>query len=162
MLAGKADVSEQALLGRRISVHTIEMQTEELTGHCLCGATAYRLTAEPFSFQYCHCSRCRRRSGSAHAANLFAPPESLVWTAGGDEVGTYTLEGDPPFPTGFCRTCGSAMPSMSTTGKFWVMPAGSFNGDPGLRPKHSIFWANRAPWFECVSDLERHEEWPPS
>ncbi len=137
------------------------MHSEPLTGRCLCGQTAYQLTAEPLGFQYCHCSRCRRFTGSAHAANLFVPPEGLAWTAGGEEVGAYMLEAEPPFPTGFCRNCGSSMPAMSSTAKYWVVPAGSLDGDPGLRPARSIFWGSRAPWYECVSELEQHEELRP-
>jgi hypothetical protein len=137
------------------------MTTDPLTGRCLCGATAYRLTAELLDFQYCHCSRCRRFTGSAHAANVFVGPDAFEWTAGGDSVGSFHLDAEPGFPTGFCRTCGSSMPAKSSTGRYWVVPAGTLDGDPGLRPARNIFWGSRAPWFTCVSELERHEELPP-
>lgn len=130
------------------------------TGRCLCGAARYRLTGEIRGFQYCHCSRCRRFTGSVHAANLFVRPDDLEWLEGEADVGTWTLEGDPNFPTAFCRTCGSSMPSMSSTWRFLVVPAGTLDEDPGVRPRRSIFWDSRAPWYEDVSALPKHAELP--
>ncbi len=136
------------------------MQNEVIEGACLCGTARYRITGEVKGCQYCHCSRCRKFTGSAHAANLFVRPDALSWTAGEESVGTYTLQGEPNFPTAFCKQCGSGLPSMSSTGRFWVVPLGSIEGDPGVRPLRSIFWDSRAPWFEHVSELPRHAEMP--
>ena len=136
------------------------MTDSSTTGACLCGAVSYRLTGPVLGFQYCHCSRCRRFSGSAHAANLFVATEHLAWTAGEELVGTWLLDADPPFPTAFCRTCGSNLPYRSSSGKAWVVPAGSLDEDPGVKPARSIFWESRAPWYRHVSDLPAHAEWP--
>ena len=129
-------------------------------GSCLCGDVRYRLTGEIVGFQYCHCSRCRKFTGSAHAANVFVPPDALEWTDGESLVGTYVLDGDPKFPTAFCKQCGSSMPSMSSTGRFWVVPAGGLDTDPGERPRRSIFWDSRADWYEEVAALPKHAELP--
>lgn len=137
------------------------MSDGPIEGGCLCGEVRFRVTGEVLGFQYCHCSRCRRFTGSAHAANLFTRPEGLEWTSGEELVGTYMLEGEPRFPTAFCTRCGSSMPSMSSTGKFWVVPAGGLDDDPGTRPARSIFWESRAPWFVDGSELPRHAEMPP-
>lgn len=143
------------------SIHeTGRMDEPKIAGTCLCGTVSFRVTGEVLGFQYCHCSRCRKFTGSAHAANLFVRPPDFEWRSGQAEVGTYLLEGDPDFPTAFCQRCGSGMPSMSSTGKFWVIPAGSLDSDPGIRPSQSIFWESRAPWYESVSDLPRHDELP--
>lgn len=136
------------------------MTTRALEGACLCGAIRYRITGELAGFQYCHCSRCRRFTGSAHAANCFAKPAQLEWLQGEDQLGSFMLDAEPPFPTAFCKRCGSGLPSMSSSGKFWVIPAGGLESDPGLRPARSIFWESRAPWYEHVADLLRHAEWP--
>lgn len=136
------------------------MAGKEIDGGCLCGAVRYRVTGEFLFFQYCHCSRCRKFTGSAHAANMFTRPDSLEWISGEKQRGTYTLEGSPQFPTAFCKTCGSALPSMSSTGNYWVIPAGSVEGDPGVQPSRSIFWESRAPWYQDVSALPRHAELP--
>lgn len=136
------------------------MSIEANEGACLCGTIRYRLTGEALGFQYCHCSRCRKFTGSAHAANLFAGPTDLDWIQGEEALGRYTLDGEPKFPTAFCTKCGSAMPSMSSTGKYWVVPAGSLEGDPGVAPVRSIFWDSRATWYREVSALPKHAELP--
>lgn len=136
------------------------MDKIEIEGGCLCGDVKYRLEGEVGGFQYCHCSRCRKFTGSAHAANVFVAPGNLQWIQGEDSVGKFMLEAEPAFPTAFCQRCGSSMPSMSSTGKFWVVPAGGLEGDPGIEPRRSIFWGSRAPWYRGVHDLPIHDEWP--
>jgi len=131
-----------------------------IEGACLCGAVRYRITGELAGFQYCHCSRCRKFTGSAHAANLFTEPKNLAWLSGAEGVGHYVLVAEPPFRTSFCKTCGASLPCMSSSGKFWVVPAGTLEDDPGLAPSQSIFWDSRAPWYREVSSLPRHAEWP--
>lgn len=136
------------------------MAEPSTNGTCLCGGVHFRVCGEIHGFQYCHCSRCRKFTGSAHAANLFVSPDDFEWLEGEDSVGTYTLDAELPFSTAFCKSCGSSLPSMSRTGKFWVIPAGTLNEDPGIAPADSIFWASRAPWYREVSSLPRHDELP--
>lgn len=138
------------------------MNENPLEGACLCGAIRYRITGAIVGFQYCHCSRCRRFTGSAHAANILTQPEDLEWLQGAEALGSYLLAAETPFSTAFCKRCGSGMPSMSSSGKYWVIPAGALERDPGVRPSRSIFWDSRAPWYEHVADLPRHAEWPTS
>jgi hypothetical protein len=45
--------------------------TQTVTGSCLCGAVSFEVSGAFDSFFLCHCSRCRKDTGSAHAANLF-------------------------------------------------------------------------------------------
>ena len=137
------------------------MATLPIRGSCLCGRVRFELSAPPLFIACCHCSRCRRFTGSAHAANLFVRPADLEWLRGEDGLGGYVLEGEPRFPTAFCARCGSSMPSMSSTGRFWVVPAGGVDADPGVRPQRSIFWGSRACWYEDASALPRHEAMPP-
>jgi hypothetical protein len=40
------------------------MSEQTLSGSCLCGALHYSLTGEPVRFMHCHCSRCRKASGT--------------------------------------------------------------------------------------------------
>ena len=136
------------------------MSEQSIDGACLCGTVHYRITGEIKGFQYCHCSRCRRFTGSAHAANLFTLPEDFMWSAGEDFVSTFMLEGTPKFPTAFCKNCGSSLPSMSSSGKYGVIPAGTLDADPGIAPSQSIFWESRADWYREVSELPKHAEMP--
>ncbi|MBP6241234.1 MAG: GFA family protein [Hydromonas sp.] len=130
------------------------------TGTCLCGAVAYEISGNLGLFQYCHCSRCRKVTGSAFAANLFVAPTQFKWTQGEDKVGRYELENAKHFASSFCTQCGSNLPWLTKTGKAVVVPAGTLNQDPNIEPKANTFYASRAPWEKCVSELPAFDELP--
>lgn len=133
----------------------------ETHGSCFCGKVRYSLSGNLGMFQYCHCSRCRKFTGSAHSANLFVSPEQLHWTAGAEWVGRYEPADTRFFATAFCTCCGSSLPWQSKSGKAVIVPAGTLDDDPGLRPTQSIFWGSRACWYEEVAGLPKSEEMPP-
>jgi hypothetical protein len=134
--------------------------TEAVRGSCLCGAVAFRIEGPYTTFQYCHCSRCRKSSGSAHAANLFVPVEQLHWERGEASVRRYPLPSAKRFTSSFCETCGAKMPWLPAGGTRWVVPAGALDDDPGEKPVRNIHFASRAPWYAHAKDLETHDTVP--
>lgn len=137
------------------------MSNERVQGACLCGAVAYEADG-PFSgFQYCHCSRCRRFTGSAHAANLFCPPGQFRWTRGEEQVGRYALPNARYFATAFCKVCGSSLPWLNQAGTGLIIPAGTLESGPSIAPARNIMFASRADWYVHASELETHDEMPP-
>jgi len=130
------------------------------TGTCLCGKVSYELTGNLGIFQYCHCSRCRKFTGSVHAANLIVAPDQFRWLSGEEFVGRYEVEEAKHFATCFCKQCGSSLPWMTQSEKAVVVPAGTLDDDPGITPLQNIFWGSRASWFEDVSSLPKFEELP--
>ena len=137
---------------------TRRMNDQNIQGTCLCGTVTYRITGRILSFQYCHCSRCRKFTGSAHAANVFTALDGLEWVQGEDSVGTFVLDASPKYGTAFCKNCGSSLPSVSSSAGVWVIPAGLLDEDIGITPKRSIFWDSRAPWYRHVSDIPCYAE----
>ena len=131
------------------------------TGSCLCGGVHYRYQGPEYVFQYCHCSRCRKFTGSAHASNIIVKPDHFEWLDGEDQVGRFEHPDAKHYATCFCRRCGSSLPWMSQTGVSVVIPAGSLDHDPGIRPTQNIHWQDRAPWREEVGDLPQYDELPP-
>jgi len=67
------------------------MAQATLKGSCLCGAVNYEVTGEPTRFYHCHCSRCRKVTGTGHASNLFLQPAALTWRSGADQVHTFKV-----------------------------------------------------------------------
>ncbi len=129
------------------------MDEKHVTGRCLCGAIRYRLEGEPIVFQYCHCSRCRKVSGSAHSANIMIRPEQLSWLQGEEFLQSYIPENTRHFATSFCKQCGASMPWLAKTGQAMVVPAGSLDEDPGYKPVQNIFWDSKSDWYQPVSEL---------
>lgn len=129
-------------------------------GSCLCGAVAFELDP-PFRLMiHCHCSRCRRSSGTGHATNLVADPDRLRWVAGEDLIARFDLPGAKSFGKWFCRQCGCPLPRVTRNGKLVVVPAGSLDDEPPIRPSEHIFWASRAGWGCAHGGLPIHEEYP--
>jgi len=133
----------------------------KITGSCLCDAVRYELSDTLGIFQYCHCSRCRKFTGSAHASNLFVKPEHFSWNQGEAFVGRYEPEDTKHFATCFCRHCGSSLPWVNKSKSLVIVPAGTLDDEPPLQPKQSIYWDSRAPWFRCVGQLKKFDELPP-
>ena len=130
-------------------------------GSCLCSSVTYRFHGPEFVFQYCHCSRCRKFTGSAHASNIIVAPEQFEWLSGTELIGRFEPPEAKHFATCFCTRCGSSLPWKSQTGSAMIIPAGTLDEDPGIRPSQSIYWKDRAPWREAVESLPHHDELQP-
>ena len=129
-------------------------------GSCLCGEVKYEITGTLGVFQYCHCSRCRKFTGSAHAANIIVAPNQFHWLAGETLLGRFEVPGASHFATSFCKNCGSSLPWKTISEKAVVIPAGTLDGDPELRPFQNIYYESRADWYENASDLICYDELP--
>lgn len=132
--------------------------SEQLLGRCLCGAVRYRVSAPWLRFVHCHCARCRRATGTGHATNLLAEKDALTWLSGEELLVRYDLPTAKSFATVFCRTCGSPLPHRTRSGSAWVVPAGSLESPPEIRPSAHIYWGSRVPWGCEGDDLPRFEE----
>ena len=62
-----------------------------LMGSCLCGAVKYEVAGEAKRFYHCHCSRCRKATGTGHASNLFLQPATLTWLVGQEHVRAFKV-----------------------------------------------------------------------
>lgn len=127
------------------------------SGSCLCGKVRYMIEGQFERFYLCHCSRCRKDSGSAHAANLFSSAAKLTWLSGQSSVTTFHLPGTR-HARNFCATCGSALPLDSA--QMLVVPAGSLDTDIGLVPDGNIFTDSRASWDHDLHMAQSHDSVP--
>lgn len=127
-------------------------------GSCVCGAVTFEVDPPYRFFQYCHCSRCRKRSGSIHAANMAVPAAQVRFLTGEENVKTFVLPTANGWSNAFCGTCGSGMPWLVKTGKAWIVPAGAMDDDPGERPTRNVHMASKAVWEVPAASLPDFEE----
>lgn len=129
-----------------------------IAGSCLCGKVAFVVTGTPIRFIYCHCRSCQKSSGSAHAANLVFPADSVTWTQGEDVIERFVdVKENPGFPRSFCRSCGSPVPKVSRNRQCWNVPSGLLDSDPGMRPQANIYWAEHARWYVSADQIAKNE-----
>ena len=132
---------------------------EQYTGECLCGACSYVITGDkPKAMFLCHCSRCRKESGSFCAANVFFKDAQLTWEKGADNISSFKLKKSRK-QRFFCKTCGCPLPYQNENGPL-VLPAGSLNDDVLLEPTAHVFYESRASWEDKIADLKRFDELP--
>jgi hypothetical protein len=125
-------------------------------GGCLCGGVRFEIQRAIGPFQFCHCSRCRKASGSAFVAGLGVRAEDFRLLCGAELVRTYEApirESPPPYRVAFCSRCGSPLPDSQSGATWFEIPAGLLDDDPGLRPDKHIFVDRKSPWFEIADGL---------
>jgi len=122
--------------------------TRILKGGCLCGKVRYSVKDEFRLFYLCHCIQCRKITGSAHASNLFTEKKNLDWTAGQSLTRQFEFP-RREFTTVFCTLCGSGLPFPSTDGQSIIIPAGSLDEEPTIKPLRNIFWEEHVQWFDA-------------
>ena len=129
--------------------------TNVLNGSCFCRAVQYSV---PDAFLYamnCHCSNCRRTTGSAFKPFAGIEREKLSLTAGRDGLLIY---GDDKAHDAHCRKCGSLLYSVVRDGAYVHVAMGTLVDAPSIRPSRHIFVGSKAPWFTITDDLPQYEE----
>lgn len=118
-----------------------------MKGSCLCGVVQYEVDPPALVFQNCHCSRCRKLTGTAFSANMIVKPEQFRWLSGEEQLGRFELEDAKYFATCFCKRCGSTLPWLVQGGRSVVVPVGTMDDPLQEQPTQNIHWASRADWF---------------
>jgi hypothetical protein len=145
------------------AVRVTEPVAGVVRGACSCGEVAYELDAplEGGGITSCHCTRCRRARGAAHASNLFVALENFRWLHGEARLRSYKIPEAQRFTQAFCGDCGAPLPSVNPARGAAVVPCGSLEDDPGLREARHIFVSSKAPWFEIAGELPQFSAYAP-
>ena len=123
-----------------------------IRGSCLCGKVRYELRGSPHSMYYCHCSMCRKATGSSFATNMMARTEDFAIVSGRAFVKAF--QSSPKEYRHFCSECGSPIYGEADQRKGVVsLRCGTLETDPGIRPTVHIFTASKAPWFDICDRL---------
>lgn len=127
----------------------------DYSGSCLCGNAKFEVLGNFDGFYLCHCQRCQKDTGSAHAANLFSISAKLTWLSGSGSVTTFTLPGTR-HKKSFGQLCGSALPTINEEGLL-VIPAGCLDTKVSISPEAHIFTSSRAVWDNGLGDVPEFE-----
>lgn len=130
-------------------------------GSCLCGRIAFVIEGAAARAANCYCGRCRKARSSGHASNMFVRLGDLRFTRGEDELRQYRIPEAKYFAQVFCGTCGSKMPRRDESRDLAVIPLGSMDDDPPLRPQAHIFVTDKASWIGIHDGLPQFPQGPP-
>jgi len=125
--------------------------TDEHAGGCLCGAIRYRARGEPSHTNICHCSQCRRQTGSPIGAFVTFPLDRFELLQGaptGYRASDFATRD-------FCARCGSTL--------FWRADgAGEVDCFLGTldhpervpKPMDQLWTQHRIPWFPAQPEIK--------
>jgi hypothetical protein len=125
-----------------------------LAGKCLCGAVHYTVADEFAYAANCHCSNCRRATGSAFKSFAGIERHKLRIAKGDDKLMIF---GDENAHDVHCELCGSLLYSVVRDGGFVHVAMATLVDDPTIRPTKHIFIGSKAPWFTITDDLPQFE-----
>jgi hypothetical protein len=133
--------------------------SEPTRGACLCGAVSFEVEAPFHWFAHCHCSMCRKHHGTLFGTGLGVERTKFRWLSGQNEIVHY--RSTDSFERAFCGRCGSKVPGDSHLADVVLVPAGTLEGDFGMRPRAHIFVGSKSPLVTINDHLTQFEAYPP-
>ena len=131
-----------------------------LTGRCLCGAVSFEVSCDRDHADACHCSQCRRWSGTFWAS-VNVPYASLRLTSGEGSVAWF--RSSESVRRGFCKTCGSALfwhPDRHKEHSHMLGVAlGALDSPTGVRVAEHIFVKDKGDYYEIADGLPQKERY---
>lgn len=129
-----------------------------IKGSCACGGIKFEVE-KVLALTTCHCSICRKLSGSAFGTYAHVAKKDFRLVSGEELMTGY--ESTPGSTRKFCKVCGSSAPGQAPYLPTVSIAAGLFDDDPGVKPMLHVFTSSKAPWWEITDNLPQHEKWVP-
>ena len=123
------------------------MEVRPVLGGCLCGAVRYRYEGPVGPATYCHCTDCRRVTGSAF--NVGVRLEAASFRVEGGELRQFEKRGHSGalLARSFCATCGSPLFTSSPAHPQHVyVKAGSLDDPSLVNPERQIWTTSAVAW----------------
>ncbi|MFP8870033.1 MAG: GFA family protein [Myxococcota bacterium] len=124
-------------------------------GSCLCGEVQFEIGDNTTDIGMCHCSKCRKVSGTASNATLMVSSDGLRWISGEDSLLKYANADG--WGAWRCAVCGSPTPRLHGGGGAYWVPVGLLDGDPGVEVAGHIFVGSKAAWDELHGKKPQYE-----
>jgi hypothetical protein len=118
------------------------------SGSCICRGVTFRVTGDPLRVGICHCTDCRKASGSAFSAFAVWPLEAYEQTTG--FTGTYA-------DRSFCLTCGGRVTSIRDD-EVEVMIGSLDEAPTDLTPEYELWIGRRESWLNPLPSATQFEK----
>ena len=124
-------------------------------GACNCGQISYAATGELFGVIICHCSICRRLTGSVGFAVALVDNDNFEWLSGEEHIRSWVKPGHD-WQTWFCGICSSPVPGRNDDERMFL-PVGTISqGHEDLRVIHHIWTDSKAHWEQIGDQGKQH------
>jgi hypothetical protein len=128
-----------------------------VTGGCLCANIRFAYPAPLGPAAYCHCSDCRKCTGSAFNVSVGVETRHFEITAGSPARFTQKADSGTELTRHFCPDCGSPLFTSSPRhpGVVYVK-AGTFDDLTLIRPAYQSGIRSAVPWATIDPVLPGH------
>ncbi len=134
-----------------------------LRGGCPCSAVRYALTRRPMTVHCCHCTSCKRETGSAFVLNAIIEREAITLEQGEIAVTTWPTESGRPHDIHRCAACSGVVWSDYGRRRTMVFLRVCTLDEPArLPPDVHIFTRSKLPWVTLPPDRPAYEEFYPT
>ena len=118
-------------------------------GRCACGDVRFRMTAAPLFVHACHCTECRRLTGSAFALNALIEADRVQPLAGKPEPVAVNGTSGRPQTIFRCPRCRVALWSHypGAGPQVCFVRIGTLDEPGRLEPDIHIYTSSRLPWL---------------
>jgi hypothetical protein len=125
-------------------------------GKCLCGDVEVKINGNISDIIHCHCSLCRKNSGTAYATNGFINTAEFEITKGKDQLSIFSVK--PGRYRHFCSTCGSPVFSSNDDDPNRLrIRLGIIDSNIIERPISHNFVSSKANWENLDANLPRYD-----
>lgn len=130
-------------------------------GSCLCGAIRVELVGVITDIIHCHCSLCRKNSGTAYATNGFINTSEFKVVDPQNKLGFYEMK--PGKKRHFCTVCASPIFSSNADNPSKLrIRLGILDSAITERPLSHNFVSSKACWDDLDAQLPRYDGHEPS
>jgi len=127
----------------------------------------FQLTRIALSQAVCHCSVCKRLTGSLFSLSYPIPTTNFTLTAGKPKTHKFTHPAGMGIEAGFCGDCGTWVYKHVETEAFkgfYFVQAGTTDLEPGMEakgywtgsPAAELWVTERAPWLAPIEGAEQN------
>ena len=130
------------------------------TAICACGQATITVDADPEMHGVCHCTNCKRRTGSAFGISAYFPKSSVVEQTGATHVYAFHhTSQNHDQQRHFCANCGTTLYwYLSALPQLIGIAAGCF-ADGGLpEPTYSVTHRKREAWLMLPPTWKLHQD----
>lgn len=129
---------------------------KKIKGRCLCGDVEYSIVDSLIYAGYCHCSECRKWTGSLFSASGGVAKSDFEILKGEGSLSCYKKgKGSLAY---FCKNCSSVVFGSADAYEMNYVMLGALDESPSLKPQWHVYTNYKVDWYQICDGLPQHKE----
>jgi hypothetical protein len=126
--------------------------------NCLCGQVEFEIVGGIPNLYQCHCSLCRKQSGSTSNTATIVESKNFLWLSGQEKIASWVK--DNGFRTDFCSKCGTPVPNPLGSASYYWIPAGLLGVEVQSTIVAHLYVGSKASWDNISLPGKQYETMP--